>query len=46
MMIDIIINLLREDEKIAELSAHVTWDWDLGQAYPVFNEYMTFFGRC
>ncbi|MDE6367684.1 MAG: hypothetical protein K2K94_00430, partial [Muribaculaceae bacterium] len=35
-------DLYREDEKIAELPAHVTWDWDLGQAYPVFNEYMTF----
>lgn len=35
-------DLYREDEKIAELPAHVTWDWDLGQAYPVFNDYMTF----
>ncbi len=34
--------LYREDEKIAELDAQVTWDWNLGQAYPVFNEYMTF----
>ena len=34
--------LYREDEKTAELPAYVTWDWDLGQAYPVFNEYMTF----
>ncbi len=35
-------DLYREDEKIAELPAFVTWDWNLGQAYPVFNEYMTF----
>lgn len=35
-------DLYREDEKIAELPAHVSWDWDLGQAYPVFDEYMTF----
>lgn len=34
--------LYREEEKIAELDAYVTWDWNLGQAYPVFNEYMTF----
>lgn len=35
-------DLYREDEKIAELPAYVIWDWDLGQAYPVFEEYMTF----
>lgn len=34
--------LYRENEKIAELSADVGWDWNLGQARPVFNEYMTF----
>lgn len=35
-------SLYREDEKIAELPAQVSWDWYLGQAYPVFDEYMTF----
>lgn len=35
-------NLYREDEKIAEVPAEVTADWGLGQARPVFNEYMTF----
>ncbi|MDE5554296.1 MAG: hypothetical protein K2J10_03835 [Muribaculaceae bacterium] len=35
-------DLYREDEKIAELPAYVTWDWDLGQASPVFKDYMTF----
>lgn len=34
--------LYREEEKIAEIPAYVTWDWVLGQAYPVFDEYMTF----
>ena len=34
--------LYREDEKIAELPAYVSWDWNLGQAQPVFDEYMTF----
>ncbi len=34
--------LYRENEKIAELPADVAWDWNLGQARPVFNEYMAF----
>lgn len=35
--------LYRDDEKIAELPVDVTsWDWNLGQARPVFGEYMTF----
>lgn len=35
-------DLYRENEKIAELPAEVAWDWNLGQARPVFNEYMKF----
>ncbi len=35
-------DLYRENEKIAELQAYIGWDWNLGQAHPVFNEHMTF----
>lgn len=35
--------LYRENEKVAELPASVVgWDWNLGQASPEFDEYMTF----
>lgn len=35
-------DLYRENEKIAEIPAEVTYDWDLGQVRPVFDTYMTF----
>ena len=35
-------DLYRENEKIAEIPADVTCDWDLGQARPAFDTYMTF----
>ena len=35
-------DLYREGEKIAELSAAVFYDWDLGQVSPVYDEYMVF----
>lgn len=35
-------DLYRENEKIAEIPAHITADWDLGQASVAFETYMTF----
>lgn len=35
-------DLYREDEKIAEIPAEVTYDWNLGQVRPAFETYMTF----
>lgn len=35
-------DLYRENEKIAEIPAEIAYDWDLGQARPVFETYMTF----
>lgn len=35
-------DLYRENEKIAEIPADITYDWDFGQARPVFDTYMTF----
>lgn len=34
--------LYREGVAVRELPAHVTWDWDLGQAYPNIEEEMCF----
>ena len=35
-------DLYRENEKIAEIPADIAYDWDLGQARPAFDSYMTF----
>lgn len=35
-------SLYREDEKVGEYPAYVAWDWDLGQARPVFEELVRF----
>lgn len=35
-------DLYRENEKIAEVPAKVTYDWNLGQVRPAFDTYMTF----
>ena len=35
-------DLYRENEKIADIPATVTYDWDLGSVRPVFDTYMTF----
>lgn len=35
-------DLYRENEKIAEIPAEVTYDWDLGQVRAAFDAYMTF----
>lgn len=35
-------DLYRENEKIAEIPANIAYDWDLGQASPAFDTYITF----